>query len=146
MTHDPSVQTGNEVTESVTSGTAPTPSHDPLCQTLSHHHPDAYPCDCHFCQVWCDCEHIAKVRADERGKDDKEDHRRAERDRAAREILDSETFMWLMAGSKYEQQYLQKLRRAYLAYCENLDGGYGRWADRQRNKPWLNNEADRGES
>ena len=43
-------------------------THDPLCQTLSHHHPDAYPCDCHFCQVWCDCEHIAKVRADEREK------------------------------------------------------------------------------
>lgn len=30
MTHDPGVQTGNEVTESVTSGTAPTPTHDPL--------------------------------------------------------------------------------------------------------------------
>lgn len=94
----------------------------------------------------CQCDLIAKVRADERGEDGKEDDRKAERDKVAREILDSETFMWLMAGSEREAYYLGELRRAYLAYCKDLDGGYGRWADRQRNKPWLNKEADRGDS
>jgi hypothetical protein len=35
MTHDPSVQTGNEVTESVTSGASLTPTHDPLCPAFT---------------------------------------------------------------------------------------------------------------
>lgn len=118
-------------------------THDPLCpyRPVKWHgwmqRDDEIPCRCHF---------IAKVRADERGEDGKEDDRKAERDKVAREILDSETFMWLMAGSEREAYYLRELRRAYLAYCKDLDGGYGRWADRQRNKPWLNKEADRGES
>lgn len=69
MTHDPSVQTGNEVTESVTSGTAPTPAHDPLCKGGD--------CTCTCDQLQeghrrgcpgedCDCLFIAEIRADER--------------------------------------------------------------------------------
>ena len=112
-------------------------THDPLCART--------PTGVHYVGT-CTCNLIAKVRADERGEDGKEDDRKAERDKVAREILDSETFMWLMAGSEREAYYLRELRRAYLAYCKDLDGGYGRWADRQRNKPWLNKEADRGES
>ena len=64
MTHDQSVQTGNEVTDSVTSGTDLTPSHDPLCGSMKHHHPDDYPCDCDLCQRWCECERISEIRAD----------------------------------------------------------------------------------
>ena len=73
MTHDPSVQTGNEVTESVTLGASQTPPHDPLC--------DWRPCTCPLdydvperghmigCpEDDCECEIIAKVRADEQAK------------------------------------------------------------------------------
>lgn len=77
----------------------------------------------------------------ESAADESEDDRKTERDRAARAIVDSETFMWLMAGSEREAHYLRQLRRAYLAYCKDLDGGYARRADRQRNKPWLNKGA-----
>ena len=119
-------------------------THDPMCPNAKGCSHDCGGCSCNadaFCQCWL----IAKVRADERGEDGKEDDRKAERDKVARKILDSETFMWLMAGSKREAYYLRELRRAYLSYCTDLDGGYGRWADRQRDKPWLNKEAE-GES
>ena len=118
-------------------------THDPMCPQATIYSGEWEPDQRHWS---CHCDLIAKVRADERGEDGKEDDRKAERDKVAREILDSETFMWLMAGSEREAYYLRELRRAYLAYCKDLDGGYGRWADRQRNKPWLNKEADRGES
>lgn len=119
-------------------------THDPLCPCRAVNFiPEN---ECPECSLICQCDLIAKVRAAECGEDGKEDDRRAKRDKVAREILDSETFMWLMAGSDREQYYLRELRRAYLAYCKDLDGGYGRWADRQLDKPWLNNEADRGES
>ena len=99
-------------------------THDPLCPVI--------PADKNFSDWGCQCYLIAKVRADERGQDDKEDDRKTERDRMARAIVDSETFMWLMAGSEREAHYLRQLRHAYLAYCKDWDGGYGRWADRQR--------------
>ena len=124
-------------------------THDPLCPEPKCDYGSLNEGACYGygdCTHWCQCDLITKVRADERGEDGKEDDRKAERDKVAREILDSETFMWLMAGSEREAYYLRELRRAYLAYCKDLDGGYGRWADRQRNKPWLNKEADRGES
>ena len=93
----------------------------------------------------CQCDLIAKARADERRKRaavavmlaeaEVEDDRKTERDRIARIIVDSEAFMWLMAGTERERSHLQTLRKAWTAYCE-VDGGYGRWGHRQRNRPW----------
>lgn len=141
MAHDPGVQTSSEVADSATSGASLAPSHDPMCY---FNRPGG---EFDFMADRCArCDLIAKVRADERGQDESEDDRKTERDRVARTIVDSETFMWLMGGSEREAHYLRELRHAYLAYCKDFDGGYGRWADRQRNKPWLDTESDRGES
>lgn len=110
-------------------------THDPLCPDASATGGGCEP-ECESCDD-CQCDLIAKVRADERGKDDKEDDRKPERDRMARRIVDSEPFMWLMLGSNHTEIQMKRLREAYAAYSE-LDGGYGRWRHRQRNKPWQN--------
>ena len=43
----------------------------------------------------------------------------------AQAICDSESFMWLMAGSNYVELHLENLREAYNSYVK-AGGGYGR--------------------
>jgi hypothetical protein len=46
-----------------------------------------------------------------------------EKSKLAREILDSEPFMWLMAGSNHTEAQLQAIRPAYRKYRE-AGGGF----------------------
>lgn len=50
---------------------------------------------------------------------------RDERDRIAREICDSEAFMWLMTSANHPDVHLKDLKRAYHDHYLPAGGGYG---------------------
>jgi len=56
-----------------------------------------------------------------------------ELNQAARDIMDSEPFMWLMAGSNHTRAQLNAIKPAYRKYRE-LGGGYGNKAKRIKEK------------
>lgn len=51
-------------------------------------------------------------------------------DKIAREICDSDAFMWLMVGSNHTESHLASLRDAWSAYTKT-GGGYGNRARRK---------------
>ena len=82
--------------------------HDPLCIYRDDEWLDAR--DCGECNI------IFRVRVDEREKPI---------NAIPRAICNSESFMWLMAGSNHSEMQLNALRPVWAEYC-NVGGGWGR--------------------